>query len=87
MATLTVRVPDELSREARDIARRHGETVSDVLRRALVEHVEAIREEADDVRRVREIKARIAAGQERLRPHGDVWAEIDALEARGALPD
>lgn len=87
MATLTVRVPDELSREARDIARRQGETVSDVLRRALVEHVAALHEEADDARRVREIKARIATGQEHLHTHEDVWAEIEALEARGALPD
>jgi len=86
MPTLTVRVSDELSHEAQDIAHQRGETLSDVLRQALAEYVDAVREEADDVRRVREIRARIATGQESLHAHEDVWAEIDALERRGALP-
>ena len=87
MATLTVRVPDKLNQEAQDIACRHGETVSDVVRRALAEYVAAVREEAADTRQVRRIKARIATGQERLHAHEEVWAEVDTLEARGALPD
>lgn len=44
-------------------------------------------EEADDVRAVEEIDARIAAGEERIYSHAEVWAEIEALEAQGVLPD
>lgn len=37
--TRAIRVPDELWRAAKDIARDRGETLSDVLRDALVEYV------------------------------------------------
>lgn len=44
-------------------------------------------EEADDAQVVREIEARIAAGQEPLYTHEEVWSEIESLESQGALPD
>jgi prevent-host-death family protein len=43
-------------------------------------------EDAEDVRVAHEIEARIARGEERTYSHEEVWAEIDALEAQGALP-
>ncbi len=87
MTTLSVSVPDSLGQQAREIAKQRGETVSDIMRRALTTYLSGILEEADDVRHVQEIKARIAAGQEGLHSHEDVWAQMDALEAEGALPD
>jgi len=44
-------------------------------------------EDAEDTRVADEIEARIARGEERIYSHEEVWAEIDALEALGALPD
>ncbi len=44
-------------------------------------------EEADEARDIREIEAQIAAGQETLFTHEEVWAEIEALESKGALPN
>jgi hypothetical protein len=44
-------------------------------------------EEEDDVQAVKEIEARLAAREERVYSHEEVWAEIEELEARGALPD
>jgi hypothetical protein len=32
------------------------------------------------------LQSRIAAGQEPTYKHDDVWAEIERLEAQGALP-
>jgi hypothetical protein len=43
-------------------------------------------EEIEDVQAVRQIEARIAAGQEPVYSHEDVWAEIDQLETQGELP-
>ena len=43
-------------------------------------------EDAEDIRVADEIEARIASGEERTYSHEEVWAEIDALEAQGALP-
>lgn len=43
-------------------------------------------EEIEDAQLVREIEARIEAGQESVYAHQDVWAEIDKLEAQGELP-
>jgi predicted DNA-binding protein len=42
-------------------------------------------EDAEDIRVANEIEARIARGAERTYSHEEVWAEIDALEAQGAL--
>ncbi len=44
-------------------------------------------EDAADAEVVRDIEARLAAGEEQLTDHADVWAELEALEAAGALPD
>jgi hypothetical protein len=44
-------------------------------------------EEAEDAQAIREIEVRITSGQERLFTHEEVWAEIEALESQGALPD
>lgn len=44
-------------------------------------------EEDEDLRAVREIEARVVAGQETLYDHDEVWAEIETLEAQGALPN
>lgn len=52
---------------------------------ALLTWLEEI-EEIEDTQAVREIEARIAAGQEPLYSHEEVWAEIDTLEAQGELP-
>jgi hypothetical protein len=42
-------------------------------------------EEIEDAQVVRDIEARIEAGQESVYTHQDVWAEIDQLEAQGEL--
>jgi len=44
-------------------------------------------EDAEDIRAADAIEARIARGEERTYSHEEVWAEIDALEAEGTLPD
>ena len=86
-AKLTITLPDELRRQAKAVASLRGETISDVVRAALEEYIGQALDEADDVRAIRDIEARIAEGKERVYSHEDVWAEIEALEARGALPD
>ena len=52
-----------------------------------VEELAEEREDAEDIRVADAIEARIARGEERTYSHEEVWAEIDALEAQGALPD
>jgi prevent-host-death family protein len=44
-------------------------------------------EEAQDVRVTDEMMARVKAGEEPTYSHEEVWAEIEELEAKGALPD
>ena len=79
----TIKLPKDLRRRAEARAEQEGTTLSQVLRDRLEEFAagwDAI-EEADDVRAIDAIEARIARGEERLRD----WAEVDAeLEA---LPD
>ena len=87
MSTVSVSMPDSLTRQARAIAKQRGETLSDVVRRALWEHVQEFLEETEDVRRVDEIEARLAAGLEGTHAHEDVWAQLDRLESEGALSD
>ncbi len=86
MPALHVTVSDKIHQAARSIAEQRRETLSDVVRRALTEYIEEAGELADDARRAEEIEARIASGEERVFTHDEVWAELDALEARGALP-
>ncbi len=44
-------------------------------------------EDAEDARASDDIERRIASGEETTYGHDEVWAEIDRLEAEGALPD
>jgi hypothetical protein len=44
-------------------------------------------EEADDIRLVKAIEARMETGQEPIYSHDEIWGEIDTLESKGALPD
>lgn len=83
---LTINVPAPLRRKANAVAALRGENVSDVLRTALAEYVQ---EAIDDARDIRELDAQTAdlrAGKAPLYEHAEVWAEIDELEAQGALP-
>ncbi len=61
------------------------ETVSEVIRSALETFVADAFDEAEDVRAIQMMERRIAKGKGRLCSHEEVWAEIDALEAKGAL--
>lgn len=84
--TLMVRVSQPLRTQAQAVAKLRGETVSDVVRVALRDYVQESLEDARDLREVMALEARIDAGQDPVFSHADVWAEIEALEARGALP-
>jgi antitoxin component of RelBE/YafQ-DinJ toxin-antitoxin module len=84
---LTIKIPEDLRRQAKAVAASRGETISDVVRTALEKYIVEALEDADDTRAVREIEARLAAGEERVYAHEEVWAEIEALESKGALPD
>lgn len=58
--------------------------------KALMRQVAELAEEQEDMEDIRAadaIEACIARGEERTYSHEEVWAEIDALEAQGALPD
>ena len=84
--TLMVRVPSPLRTQAQAVAKLRGETVSDVVRLALKNYIAEALEDAREMREVKAMEARIDAGQEAVFSHEEVWAEIAALEARGALP-
>ncbi|MBI4506573.1 MAG: hypothetical protein HY691_13640 [Chloroflexi bacterium] len=82
MATkLTVALPEELSRRAKARAALEGTTLSAVIRSHLEEFAAGLDllEEAEDLRVVREIEARIERGEEPLRDWEDVKAELDDL--------
>ena len=79
MVKLTVKVPEVLRRRAKAVAALRGETVSDVVREALAEYIAEAMEQADDVRAIEEIEARIAAGEEAVLDWADIEAELDAL--------
>jgi predicted DNA-binding protein len=73
---LTIKLPEELRRRAKARAAMEGTTLSQVIRERLEEFVagwDAI-EEAEDIRAVDEIEARITRGEERLKD----WSEVDA---------
>lgn len=86
-AKLTINLPEELRRQAKAIAALRGDTVSEVIRSALEEYIADAFDEAEDVRAIQMIEKRIVEGRDRLYSHEEVWAEIDALETQGALPD
>jgi hypothetical protein len=78
---LTVKLPEDLRRRAKARAALEGTTLSQVIRERLEEFAagwDAV-EEADDVRAVDEIEARIVRGEEKLRDWAEVDAELDAL--------
>ncbi len=61
---LTIKLPEELRRRTKAVAALRGETVSDVIREALQDYIADAMEEAEDVRSIREIEARIKRGEE-----------------------
>jgi hypothetical protein len=63
-----------------------GETVSEVVRIALRDYIQESLDDARDLRELQTVEARINTGLEPLYDHDQVWAEIEALEAQGALP-
>jgi Arc/MetJ-type ribon-helix-helix transcriptional regulator len=81
-----VKVPEALRRQAQAVAKLRGETVSEVVRTALRDYIQEALEDARDLREAQALEARIDAGLEPLYDHDEVWAEIEALEAQGALP-
>lgn len=83
---LVVKLPPPLRTQAQAVAKLRGETVSDVVRLALKDYIAEALEDARDNRELDALEARIAAGQEQVFSHADVWAEIEALEAQGAIP-
>lgn len=84
---LVVKVPPFLRKRAQAVAKLRGETVSDVVRLALNEYVQESLDDARDNRELDALVARLDADLEPLHDHADVWREIEALEAQGALPD
>jgi Arc/MetJ-type ribon-helix-helix transcriptional regulator len=84
--SLIVKVPEVLRRQAQAVAKLRGETVSEVVRAALREYIEEALNDARDLRELQALETRIDAGLEPLYGHDEVWAEIEALEAQGALP-
>ena len=77
MIKLTVNVPEPLRRRVKAIATLRGESVSDVVRTALETYIAEALDENEDIRTVQAIEARIAAGQERIYSHDEVWAELN----------
>ena len=86
LAKLTVALPEDLRRRARAVAALRGEAISDVVRSALERYVEEALEDLEDTRAARGARARIDSGEERTYSHEEIWAEIEALEAKGELP-
>ena len=84
--SLIVKVPEALRRQAQAVAKLRGETVSEVVRIALRDYIQEAIDDARDLRELQALEARIDAGLEPLYDHDAVWAEIEALEAQGALP-
>lgn len=70
---LNVILSKELHRRAKVVAAAHGHTLSEIVRAAIEEYIE----EMEDSDLLNQIEARIAAGQERVYPHDEVWAELD----------
>jgi predicted DNA-binding protein len=78
---METKLPEDPRRRAKAVAALRGETVSALVRAALEGFITEALEEEEDLRAVQAIEERIAAGQERVSSHEEVWAEIAALEA------
>ncbi len=61
---LTIHVPDELRRQVHRLASARGETISDVVSRALTQYMAELLEEAEDIAAAKEIEARLMSNQE-----------------------
>lgn len=95
---LVVKVPEPLRRRAKAIAHLRGETVSDVVRSALIEYVAAGEKEAaaalvdenateiEDAAYARAVLDRIAEGAPTY-SHEEIWEELHQLEDEGAFPN
>jgi hypothetical protein len=82
---LTVVVPEDLLRSARAAAAVRGDDLSEVVCRALQDYIGESTQEAEDVRiarAIREIRERIARGEEPTYLHDEIWAEIGDLLPR-----
>ncbi len=86
LARLVVQMPEQLRSQTRMVATLRGQTMSELVRQALAEYVHNALEEAEDVRETDRIMAQIREGAPTY-SHEEVWAELDALEAQGALQD
>jgi hypothetical protein len=86
VVNLVVKVPARLRQQAHAVANLRGETVSSVVRTALADYIQEAVADARDRRELDALERRIDAGLEPLYDHDDIWAEIEALEAQGALP-
>ena len=84
---LTVSVPEELRRRAHAVAALRGETLSEVIREALTDYVTDAIEDARDARELDALERKLDAGEAPLYEHDAVWAEIEAAERSGELPD
>jgi len=86
---LTINIPQEISRRAKARAALEGKTLTDIVRQSLEDYARGLdlMEEADDIRLVKAIEARLEAGQEPIYSHDEIWAEIEGLESKGELPD
>ncbi len=72
---LVVKVPAALHRQAKAAAALRGDTISDVVRRALKAYIDCAEEE-DDIRFADAVLQRIKAGAPTF-DHDEVWAELD----------
>jgi hypothetical protein len=86
---LTINIPQGISRRAKARAALEGKTLTDIVRQSLEDYARGLdlMEEADDIRLVKALEARLEASQEPIYSHDEIWAEIDTLESKGALPD
>jgi hypothetical protein len=86
---ITVNISQEIVRRAKARAALEDRTLTDIVRQSLEEYARGldIMEEADDIRYVKAIEARLESGEDQTYSHEEVWREIDALESKGALPD
>lgn len=82
-AKLTIIVPEELRRRAKARAAIEGKTLSDIVRAKLEEYAAGLDayEEADDIRAIREIEARIQRGEEPVNDWATFEARLDGLSA------
>lgn len=83
---LNIKLPAPLRTEAQAVAKLRGESISEVVRAALKAYIAEALEDARDNRELDSLARQIAAGEVPTLAHADVWAEIERLQERGALP-